>query len=73
MLALIGRSRPHTSQSGEQTVNEHGVPEELQGATFTNTERLDFCILTLIFGVLVGAISAFSILINQIVSLISFV
>lgn len=31
------------------------------------TERIDFVILTIVFGVLVGAISSFSILINQIV------
>jgi hypothetical protein len=68
MLALIGRPRPRSSPSGAQAVTENGVPEELLGITFTNTERIDFGILTLVFGVLVGAISAFSILINQIVS-----
>jgi len=68
LLALIGRPRSRPSSSGTQAVDEHGSPEELLGVTFTNTERVDFVILVLVFGVLVGAISAFSILITQIVS-----
>ena len=53
LLALIGgRSK---SENGEEL-------------SFTNTERIDFAILSIVFGVLVGAISSFSILINQIVS-----
>jgi len=67
MLALIGRPRPRSSQSGAQAAPENGASEEPLGVTFTNTERIDFAILTIVFGVLVGAISAFSILINQIV------
>lgn len=34
---------------------------------FTKTERIDFLILVMVFGVLVGGVSSFSILINQIV------
>jgi hypothetical protein len=34
--------------------------------SFTKTERIDFAILAVVFGVLVGGISSFSILINQI-------
>lgn len=68
LLALIGRPRTPQTSAGASAGDEQVVSEELLGITFTNTERLDFAILTLVFGVLVGAISAFSILINQIVS-----
>ncbi|KIM22324.1 hypothetical protein M408DRAFT_291135 [Serendipita vermifera MAFF 305830] len=63
LLALIGRPRARPTSTSAAAGTES---EELLGVTFTNTERIDFAILTLVFGVLVGAISAFSILINQI-------
>src|SRR4051812_34760809 len=69
LLALIGRPRTPQASAGARTGNDQVVSEELLGITFTKTERVDFAILVLVFGVLVGAISAFSILINQIVSL----
>ncbi|PVF99442.1 MFS general substrate transporter [Serendipita vermifera] len=39
---------------------------EYENLTFTSTEKLDFAILVIVFGVLVGCISSFSILTNQI-------
>ncbi|CAG8687095.1 10290_t:CDS:10, partial [Acaulospora colombiana] len=50
ILALFGRQK-----TGEE-----------ENLSFTRTEKIDFAILVIVFGVLVGCISSFSILTNQI-------